>query len=552
MSGAKVNDSFQTLKTLAEENISYTDALFEQMAAMNAKAATIENALAQLQNASDAGELTPEQVDQFRAAMQMELMLHELLSAVRLYRTDRDPANRQQSNEAVTNFGQFAQLYLDSNATPQNLVVLRETANDVNELNDVAVDIMDLVDTRNSHFDKLQQEITAINKTLDEDLQPKIQADVMRARTSSTEALEDAIDTVGTAGWVLLVATILGIVVGIGAAMVLSQQITRPLAIMVQAAEDLAEGDLTRPALVEGSNETGRLAAAFNQMVVSLRNILGELKTISGEVASSSSEIAAGAQQQLASLNQTATSLNEITTTSEEFKAAMQEFADRARSVQEAADETTKQTADGRRLTQEAASRIERVRANAQTAGESVLNLSEQMQRIGEITATVNEIAEQTKLLALNASIEAARAGEEGRGFAVVATQVRELANQSKESAGRIEALIINTQRSMQDVAKKTEEGSRLSEDSVQSVQQMAEAFEEIANAIDQTREAMSQINTGAKQQEDGIVELVSSITQIDSGSKESVAAAEQTQKALVAIDQRIRSLNESVAPFKT
>jgi len=265
-----------------------------------------------------------------------------------------------------------------------------------------------------------------------------------------------------------------------------------------------------------------------------------------------SNEIAAGAQQQLAGLTQTATSLNQITTTAEEFKATMQEFADRARAVQEAADDTTKQTAAGRILTQESGARIEQVRINSRTAGGSVLKLAEQMQRIGEITATVNEIAEQTKLLALNASIEAARAGEEGRGFAVVATQVRELANQSKESAGRIESLITDTQRSMQEVARRSEEGSRLAEDSVESVQQMAKAFEEIANAIEQTREAMSQINTGARQQEDGIVELVSSITEIDTGSRESVASAEQTQKAIVAINQRIQSLNESIERFKT
>jgi methyl-accepting chemotaxis protein len=174
------------------------------------------------------------------------------------------------------------------------------------------------------------------------------------------------------------------------------------------------------------------------------------------------------------------------------------------------------------------------------------------MQQIGEITATVNEIAEQTKLLALNASIEAARAGEEGRGFAVVATQVRELANQSKEAARRIELLIGNTQKSMQDVVAKIEDGSRLSSDSVESVQQMAQAFEEIASAIEQTRDAMSQINTGARQQEEGIAELVSSITEIDSGSRESVAAAEQTQKAIVAIDHRLQSLNTSIARFKT
>jgi methyl-accepting chemotaxis protein len=203
-------------------------------------------------------------------------------------------------------------------------------------------------------------------------------------------------------------------------------------------------------------------------------------------------------------------------------------------------------------MSQDSADRINRVRKNAQEAGESVLRLTEQMQRIGEITASVNEIAEQTKMLALNASIEAARAGEGGRGFAVVATQVRELANQSKEAAGHIEHLISETQKSMQSVVAKIEEGSRLSTDSSEIVRQVAQAFEEIAKAIEQTTEAMKQINAGARQQEQGISELVSSITEIDSSSKESLASAEQTQRAILAINQQIQKLNEAMAKFRT
>lgn len=351
----------------------------------------------------------------------------------------------------------------------------------------------------------------------------------------------------------LVTATSLAVAIGAIIALVLGHRMSSAISGLLSRVREVASGDLTGQAVgIRSGDEIGELSEGFNSMVLSLRSILSETTATTGEVAAASSEIATSAQQQLSSLNQTAASLNEITATAEELKATMQEFADRARAVQEAADETTKRTAEGHTLTKASASRIEQVRVNSQSAGESVLKLSEQMQRIGEITASVHEIAEQTKLLALNASIEAARAGEDGRGFAVVATQVRELANQSKESAGRIESLIADTQKSMQVVTAKIEDGSRLSEDSVESVQQMAMAFEEIARAIEQTREAMSQINTGARQQEAGIVELVSSITEIDTGSRESVAAAEQTQKAIVAIDHRIQSLNESVARFKT
>ena len=284
-----------------------------------------------------------------------------------------------------------------------------------------------------------------------------------------------------------------------------------------------------------------------------VRNVQGSIASIlasTQEVGTSSTEIATSSQQQVASLNQTAASLNQITATAEEFKATMQEFADRARAVQEAAVETAQRSSEGRMLAQQSATRIAQVRTNSQAAAESVLSLAEQMQRIGEITATVNEIAEQTKLLALNASIEAARAGEEGRGFAVVATQVRELANQSKEASGRIESLIGGTQKSMRDVVSKIEDGSRLADQSSEIVRNMTESFEKIASAITQTTEAMTQITTGAKQQEQGISELVSSITEIDAASKESLAASEQTLRAIVSIDTQIQKLNDTMGGF--
>jgi methyl-accepting chemotaxis protein len=351
----------------------------------------------------------------------------------------------------------------------------------------------------------------------------------------------------------LIVATLIAVLIAGAVAVTLSRRMVAAIQSLLGGVQNVAAGDLTGGTLrVATKDEIGQLADSFNTMVTSLRGLIADARTMTGEVASSSSEIATASQQQVSSLNQTATSLNQITTTAEQFKATMQEFADRAQAVQEAANETAKRAGEGRTLTIDSAARIEQVRANSQAAGSSVLNLSEQMQRIGEITATVNEIAEQTKLLALNASIEAARAGEEGRGFAVVATQVRELANQSKGAAGRIESLIADTQKSMQVVVTKIEEGSRLSEDSTEIVRRVTLAFDEIAQAIGQTREAMSQINVGAKQQEQGITELVASITQIDTGMRESLAAAEQTQKAIVAIDQRIRALNRSVAQFKT
>ena len=351
----------------------------------------------------------------------------------------------------------------------------------------------------------------------------------------------------------IIVGSLLAFIVLLVFSFVLTRGITRPLQQVMERAQQIAGGNLRQEKLpIRSADELGQLTTGFNTMLESLQELTKQATGVTAGLTTAAAQIATAAQQQVTSLSETGTALNEVTTTSEEFKATMREFADRARAVQEAAEETTKRTHEGRKMSQDSADRIVRVRKNAHEAGESVLRLTEQMQRIGEITASVNEIAEQTKLLALNASIEAARAGEGGRGFAVVATQVRELANQSKEAAGRIEQLITETQKTMQSVASKIEDGSRLSTDSSEIVRQVAQAFEEIARAIEQTTEAMKQINAGARQQEQGISELVSSITEIDSSSKESLASAEQTQQSILAINQQIQKLNEAMARFRT
>ncbi|SFJ33707.1 methyl-accepting chemotaxis protein [Planctomicrobium piriforme] len=373
------------------------------------------------------------------------------------------------------------------------------------------------------------------------------------AAVQQVAAAREQVDSDRQAASVMLsFSTILAVLMGVVVATVLTRSIVKTVQALLAGVKTVAAGNMTQPPLeITTGDEIGDLAHGFNQMVSSLRTILAEARVTAADVSTASSQIATGAQQQLASLNQTATSLNEITATAEEFKATMQEFADRAKAVHDAADETARRARDGMKLTQDSSRRIELVRSNALAAGESVVSLAEQMQRVGEITASVNEISEQTKLLALNASIEAARAGDEGRGFAVVAMQVRELANQSKEAAGRIEGLVTQIQRAMTTVVSKIEDGGRYSDDSQQLVQRVGAAFEEITSAIDQTRQAMGQINTGARQQELGITDLVASITEIDAASKESVAAAEQTQQSINAIEQRLQTLTTSIDRFE-
>lgn len=365
---------------------------------------------------------------------------------------------------------------------------------------------------------------------------------------SLTEARQEQQSTIRG----VLIIGLIGIMLAVGWSFLIVRTITLPLRSLLSLSSQIAQGNLSVAELSETRDEVGQLCASFNRMKKSLRDLLSHSVQLTTEVGAAARQIGTAAQQQVSSLAQANTSVGEISTTSEEFKTTIQEFTDRARAVGEAAGETAKRTSEGRELTQASSTKVSQIRTNAEAAGESVLNLSEHMQRISEITTAVKEIAEQTKLLALNASIEAARAGEEGRGFAVVATQVRELANQSREASERIATVIADGQRAMQVVVTKIEEGNRLSDECNEMIQKTAQRFNEISSAVDQTSQAMKQIAVTAQQQQTGIAEVVTSLNEIKGGSEESVASAQQSQKAVLKLEERARELNEAMAKFKT
>ena len=382
-----------------------------------------------------------------------------------------------------------------------------------------------------------------VQQTLDEllnKLEPKVQ--------SNRAAVVQLTSTLNRIEWVLL---FVGVITSGVLGFFVTRGVTRPLSDLLSECSAIAAGDLTRPQLAESLDESGQLAAAFNRMAGALKELIGQNQELTNQLQTATQEIATASQQQLTSLTESSTSINQISSTAEEFKATIQEFGDRARAVQEAAGETAEQATQGRTQAQQSAEQTEAARDSARAAGETVLQFADQMQRITDITDTVNEIAEQTKLLALNASIEAARAGEEGKGFAVVATQVRELANQSKAAAGNIALLIGDTQRSLQVVVDRIEQGSRQSDETAEQVRTMADQFEQMVAAFGQTADAMTQFAGGVKQQEEGIAELVTGLTEIEAATTETVASAEQTQKSITDIERQIGTLNETMQKFK-
>src|SRR5262249_23175477 len=155
------------------------------------------------------------------------------------------------------------------------------------------------------------------------------------------------------------------------------------------------------------------------------------------------------------------------------------------------------------------------IRQRVENIAETILSLSERTQQIGEIINTVNAIADQSKLLALNASIEAARAGDEGRGFAVVAAEGRQVDEQSRQATARIGEIVNEIQQATNTAVMVTEEGSKGAERGIELVNRAGEAIRDLAATLEEATQAAVQIAASTHQQTNGMSQLAAAMRQI-------------------------------------
>lgn len=338
--------------------------------------------------------------------------------------------------------------------------------------------------------------------------------------------------------WLLAIA-VLTFLAGIGLTMLLAKVLAEPLQVLSRAAERVSAGDLSVELLQDGrQDETGVLTRTFRQMMERLRDMMREIGDGVAVLASSASEITASTAQVAASSAQTASAVAETSATAEEVKQTAKVAADKAQQVQDAAQKTVEASQDGLHAMDDSIAAMQQIRQQMDSMAQSILRLADQGMAIGEIIATVNDLADQSNLLSVNAAIEAARAGEEGAGFRVVAQEIRSLAEQSKQATVQVKALLGEIQKATGSAVMSAEQASKAVRSGVELSEGAARSIRSMASIVQQSAQAAAQIAASAQQQAVGMDQVAYAMQNIHQASAQNVAASRQTETAAQDLQQ--------------
>jgi methyl-accepting chemotaxis protein len=326
-------------------------------------------------------------------------------------------------------------------------------------------------------------------------------------------------------------------------------RMTVSLRTMAAAAEQIAAGDLR--ANVQPQSAEDQLGNAFARMVANLRRQIGSLVEGTVVLGSAASEIVASTAQLASGASESAAAVSETTTTVEEIRQTARLASQKAKAVSDNAQKAAQISHSGRKSTDDVVGGMERIRIQMEAIAQSMMRLSEQSHTIGQIVATVEDLAAQSNLLAVNAAIEAAKAGEHGKGFGVVAQEVKSLAEQSRQATNRVRAILDEIQKATTAAVMATEQGGKAVEAGTRQTEIAGESIVSLAGSANEAAQAATQIAASSQQQLVGMDQVAGAMESIKQASTQNAASARQLENAarnLSDLGQRLKGLVESYA----
>jgi methyl-accepting chemotaxis protein len=429
-------------------------------------------------------------------------------------------------------------------------------------------------------YDNIKNAKNDIDRTIHEKLFPLIsQGKMNEARNLTTEDIYPKFDTLGNATIALVndvrthvneslllsskevsnanrLYIIMGgiaILIVIILTFILNHAIARPLKEISLSAKLISLGDLsvTRLSSVGRKDEVGILADTFQTMRTNLRHLTKELSTVINLLESSVNEIATATAQLVASASETATAISETTTTIDEVKQTSLMASQKAKTISESSQKSTEVSNYGKKAADEINQMTNHMQGQMDLIAESMVRLSEQSQSIGSIITAVEDMAQQSNLLSVNASIEAAKAGEQGRGFAIVAQEVKSLANQSKEATGQVRAVLSDIQKATSAAVMATEQGSKSVEAGVKKSEETGQSILSLVNTVNESSRDASQIAATTNQQLVGMEQAAVAMENIKQATFQNVEGSKQLEIATNNIKALGKKLKELISQYE-
>jgi methyl-accepting chemotaxis protein len=346
--------------------------------------------------------------------------------------------------------------------------------------------------------------------------------------------------------------TLAALAVGIFVAVLLTRDISGATRSVLGFAEAIAAGDLTCDELkVCSQDELGDLTTAINKMRENLKRMILGISENSVQVASASEELSSSATLQAQGADHQKDQTTQVATAMQEMSCTVQQVSENCTQAAEASRRAAETARAGGAVVEKALTQMRSIADSVAGTAKEIGELGRRTDQIGRIAGVIDDIADQTNLLALNAAIEAARAGEQGRGFAVVADEVRKLAERTTTATKEIAQMITVIQDGTRAAVKAMDLGSRQVEEGVTSTTRAGESLQQIIQMSEEVGSMITHIATAATQQSGATADVNQSMDQIARVGKESAIAAQQSAKACQDLSELALALQNMVGNFK-
>lgn len=394
------------------------------------------------------------------------------------------------------------------------------------------------------HSNEYHMEKASIMKPIDEFL--------MLIEKRTNDKVDYHIELSETYFIILIILTLLLVAAASVGYYFIRRKVAAPLIILNSNTKSISSGNLMVDIPIKkGHDEIGALYNSFAKMASDLKNQINEIIESSNLLVIATTQISSTVAELTTSSQETVTSISETSTTVDEVRQTAVIAKERAEEVSKNSETALLDSKEGESAVNDMHSKITNIKDQMEVIATSITELGEQSAMINGIMNTINNLAEQSNLLAVNAAIEASKAGEKGKGFAVVANEVRSLAEQSKEATKTVRTILDDIQKATSKAVMSTEQGGRTVAEGVQQVDKALEKIKLLSNSIYESSQSAMQIGASAKQQFIGIDQINLAVKSISEASKQNLQSINQLKSASLEMKNLGEKLKNMVSFYK-